>query len=119
MIAFNDQAGAPDFRVVQLTPHGSNSSIQFGVGLTDAPAGSVRGLYLVVRDIEACQRELTDRGLGVSEIRHKDTVVAGVADTCRASIRAAVTMRVSRISAIPTGMRGCCKNAAITRLERV
>ena len=73
MITFNDQAGAPDFRVVQLTPHGSNSSIQFGVGVTDAPADSVCGLYLVVRDIEAYQRELTDRGLGVSEIRHKDT----------------------------------------------
>ena len=25
------------------------------------------------RDIEACQRELRDRGLGVGEIRHKDT----------------------------------------------
>jgi hypothetical protein len=52
-----DYAPSPDFRVVQLTPHGSNSSIQFGVGLTDAPPGSVRGLYLVVRDIEACQRD--------------------------------------------------------------
>jgi catechol 2,3-dioxygenase-like lactoylglutathione lyase family enzyme len=68
-----DYAPSPDFRVVQLTPHGSNSSIQFGVGLTDAPPGSVRGLYLVVRDIEAYQRELRDWGLGVSEIRHKDT----------------------------------------------
>jgi hypothetical protein len=46
-------------------------------------------------------------------------MVAGVADTCRASIRAAVTMRVSRISVIPTGMPGCSKNAAITRRERV
>jgi catechol 2,3-dioxygenase-like lactoylglutathione lyase family enzyme len=26
-----DYAPSPDFRVVQLTPHGSNSSIQFGV----------------------------------------------------------------------------------------
>src|SRR6478736_4733879 len=68
-----DYAPSPDFRVVQLTPPGSNSSIQFGVGLTDAPAGSVRGLYLVVRDIEASRRELKDRGLDVSEIRHKDT----------------------------------------------
>jgi catechol 2,3-dioxygenase-like lactoylglutathione lyase family enzyme len=71
-----DYAPSPDFRVVQLTPHGSNSSIQFGVGLTDAPdapAGSVRSLYLVVRDIEATQGELRGRGLGVSEIRHKDT----------------------------------------------
>ena len=33
-----------DFRVVQLTPGGSNTSIQFGVGLTDALPGSVQGL---------------------------------------------------------------------------
>ena len=68
-----DYAPAPDFRVIQLTPEGSSTSIQFGVGLTDAPAGSVRGLYLVVPDIEACRSELTDRGVDVSEIRHKDT----------------------------------------------
>ena len=68
-----DYAPSPDFRVVQLTPHGASTSIQFGVGLTDAPPGSVRGLYLVVPDIEACRRELRDRGVGVSEIRHKDT----------------------------------------------
>ena len=37
-----DYAPAPDFRVVQLTPHGSGTSIQFGVGLQDTPAGSVR-----------------------------------------------------------------------------
>ena len=46
---------APDdsFRVVQLTPLGSSCSIQIGNGLTDAPAGSVRNIYLVVTDLEA------------------------------------------------------------------
>src|SRR6476660_7024003 len=68
-----DYAPAPGFRVIQLTPQGASTSIQFGVGLTDAPAGSVRGLYLVVSDIEAGRRELLDRGVDVSEIRHKDT----------------------------------------------
>ena len=68
-----DYAPVPQFRVVQLTPQGSGVSIQFGVGLTDAPHGSVRGLYLVVADIEAARSELTDRGVAVSEIRHKDT----------------------------------------------
>jgi catechol 2,3-dioxygenase-like lactoylglutathione lyase family enzyme len=68
-----DYAPAPGFRVIQLTPQGSSTSIQFGVGLTDAPPGSLRGLYLVVPDIEASRRELTDRGVSVSEIRHKDT----------------------------------------------
>jgi catechol 2,3-dioxygenase-like lactoylglutathione lyase family enzyme len=68
-----DYAPTPDFRVIQLTPPGSSTSIQFGAGLTDAPAGSTRGLYLVVTDIERCHHELTDRGVSVSDIRHKDT----------------------------------------------
>jgi catechol 2,3-dioxygenase-like lactoylglutathione lyase family enzyme len=72
-----DYAPTPDFRVIQLTPEGASTSIQFGVGLIDAPAGSVHGLYLVVPDIEACRRELQDRGVGVSEIRHKDTTGGG------------------------------------------
>ena len=68
-----DYAPTPEFRVIQLTPEGASTSIQFGVGLTDAPVGSVRGLYLVVPDIVASRSELTDRGVDVSEIRHKDT----------------------------------------------
>jgi catechol 2,3-dioxygenase-like lactoylglutathione lyase family enzyme len=67
-----DYAPTPEFRVIQLTPEGASTSIQFGVGLTYAPAGSVRGLCLVVPDIEACRRELMDRGVDVSEIRRKD-----------------------------------------------
>lgn len=67
-----DYAPTPAFRVIQLTPEGASSSIQFGIGLTDAQAGSVRGLYLVVPDIEECHRELTDRGVDVGDIRHKD-----------------------------------------------
>jgi catechol 2,3-dioxygenase-like lactoylglutathione lyase family enzyme len=35
------------FRVVQLTPPGPNCSIQIGRGLTDAPGGSLRKVYLV------------------------------------------------------------------------
>ncbi len=68
-----DYAPAPEFRVIQLTPQGSGTSIQLGVGLTDAVPGSVQGLYLVVTDIEDCRSELTDRGVTVSEIRHKNT----------------------------------------------
>jgi catechol 2,3-dioxygenase-like lactoylglutathione lyase family enzyme len=68
-----DYAPAADFRVIQLTPQGAATSIQFGVGLTDAPIGSMRGLYLVVPDIEAYRCELRSRGVGVSDVRHKDT----------------------------------------------
>jgi catechol 2,3-dioxygenase-like lactoylglutathione lyase family enzyme len=68
-----DYAPTPTFRVIQLTPEGASSSIQFGIGLTDAAAGSVRGLHLVVPDIAACRTELTDRGVDVGDFRHKDT----------------------------------------------
>jgi catechol 2,3-dioxygenase-like lactoylglutathione lyase family enzyme len=68
-----DYAPAPDFRVIQLTPEGSATSIQFAIGLTDAAPGSLQGLYLVVPDIECCRAELADRGVTVSEIRHKNT----------------------------------------------
>ena len=64
------------FRVVQLTPPGSSCSIQIGKGLTDALAGSVRNLCLVVSDLEAARRSLLERGVNVSEIRHKMPVVA-------------------------------------------
>ena len=67
-----DYAPTPDFRVVQLTPPGSSTSIQFGVGLTDARPGSARGLYLVVDDVTAVRDELVDHGVGVTSIRHKD-----------------------------------------------
>ena len=59
------------FRVVQLTPPGSNCSIQIGKGLTGAAAGSVRNVYLVVTDLEAARHRLLERGVEVSEIRHK------------------------------------------------
>jgi catechol 2,3-dioxygenase-like lactoylglutathione lyase family enzyme len=60
-----------DFRIVQLTPPGSGGSIQFGVGLTTAPPGSLRGMYLVVDDIEAARVERTQRGAPVSEAFHE------------------------------------------------
>jgi catechol 2,3-dioxygenase-like lactoylglutathione lyase family enzyme len=57
-------------RVVQFTPEGSSCSVGFGTGL-DAyrgEPGSVRGLHLVVADIEAARDELVGRGVEVSEI---------------------------------------------------
>jgi catechol 2,3-dioxygenase-like lactoylglutathione lyase family enzyme len=59
------------FRVVQLTPPGSACSIQIGKGLTDAPAGSLRNIILVVKDLDAARRHLLESGVAVSEIRHK------------------------------------------------
>ena len=59
------------FRVVQLTPPGSSCSIQIGNGVTDALVGSLRNVYLVVRDLEAARTRLLEGGVNVGEIRHK------------------------------------------------
>lgn len=64
------------FRVVQLTPPGSACSIQIGKGLTDAPVGSLRNVYLVVIDLDAARIQLLKRGIAVSEIRHKTPIGA-------------------------------------------
>jgi catechol 2,3-dioxygenase-like lactoylglutathione lyase family enzyme len=64
------------FRVVQLTPAGSSCSIQIGRGLTDAPVGSLRNVYLVVTDLEVARSRLLERGVEVSEIRHKASIDA-------------------------------------------
>ena len=64
------------FRVVQLTPLGSSCSIQIGKGLTDAPSGSLRNIYLVVPDLQAARTHLLERGVNVGEIRHKTPIGA-------------------------------------------
>ena len=71
-----DYSPSEAFRVVQLTPPGSSCSIQIGNGITDAPVGSVRNVYLVVRDLEAARIRLLERGVEVSEIRHKTPIEA-------------------------------------------
>ena len=82
---YKDQLGfhldvdySPDgaFRVVQLTPPGSNCSIQVGKGLTDAPASALRNVYLVVADLQATRSRLLERGVDVGEIRHKTPIGA-------------------------------------------
>ena len=60
-------------RIVQFTPPGSGSSIQFGAKVTSAAPGSAQGLYLIVSDIEAARGELTACGAQVSEVFHAGT----------------------------------------------
>lgn len=57
-------------RVVQLTPPGSACSIVLGAGLPGIgmPAGSVKGLHLVVADINKAREALVSRRVTVSEI---------------------------------------------------
>src|SRR4051812_47825477 len=65
-----DHRAGDDFRVVQLTPPGSACSISIGNGITDATPGSVRGMHLVVTDIEAAHAELAERGVELGQIFH-------------------------------------------------
>jgi catechol 2,3-dioxygenase-like lactoylglutathione lyase family enzyme len=65
-----DFATSEDFRVVQLTPPGSQASIIFGEGITSAEPGSLDGLQLTVYDIDVARAELVDRGVDVSEVFH-------------------------------------------------
>ena len=70
-IGFNvdhDHRVTDELRFVQLTPPGSACSIAIGEGITTAEPGSVRGMQVVVDDIEVAREELTGRGAPVSEI---------------------------------------------------
>jgi len=62
------------FRIVQLTPPGSDCCIQFGTGLTSAAPGSAQNLYLIVSDIEAARADLVAHGAQVSEVFHEGTL---------------------------------------------
>ena len=59
-------------RVVQLTPPGSSCAIVFGTGMgpiTDMEPGSVKGLHLVVKDIDEARSALVGRGVDVGEVQ--------------------------------------------------
>lgn len=55
--------------IVQLTPHGSSCSLQFGAKLTSATPGSGKG-YVIVSDIETARNALRAAGVEVGEIFH-------------------------------------------------
>ena len=67
--ADHDHQVSDTIRFVQLTPPGSACSIALGDGITDAVPGSVKGLQLVVSDIEAAHAELAGRGVDVTEVQ--------------------------------------------------
>ena len=73
LVGFNadhDQVVTDDLRFVQLTPPGSACSIAFGLGLTDAEPGSVRGLQVVVDDAQAAHDHLVAAGVEVGDVEH-------------------------------------------------
>ena len=63
-----DHGSGEVFRVVQMTPPGSACSICLGIGITDAAAGSVRGMQMVVTDADAAHADLSGRGIDVSPV---------------------------------------------------
>ena len=56
-------------RVVQMTPPGSACSVVIGVGLPLGEPGSVKGVQLVVEDIEAVRAAMAERGVPVGEVQ--------------------------------------------------
>lgn len=71
-------------RVVQFTPPGSACSIVFGTGMgeiTDMKPGSVKGLHLVVADMEVARSALVERGVEVGAVEDTQGVkYAGFSD---------------------------------------
>ncbi len=68
----HDTQVTPEMRVVQFTPPGSACAIVFGTGmgpLTEMEPGSVKGLHLVVADMEEARTALLERGADMSEVQ--------------------------------------------------
>ncbi|MCW2882005.1 MAG: glyoxalase [Sphaerisporangium sp.] len=65
-----DVQPAEGVRVVQLTPPGSACSITLteGISSLDMPVGTLRGLHLVVSDIEAARAAFVERGVDVGPV---------------------------------------------------
>jgi catechol 2,3-dioxygenase-like lactoylglutathione lyase family enzyme len=71
-----DRSAGDSFRLIQFTPPGSGSSIQFGVNLTSAAPGSAQAMLLAVSDIEVAREELSAHGVETSEVFHCETGTA-------------------------------------------
>ncbi|HWZ19477.1 MAG TPA: VOC family protein [Ktedonobacteraceae bacterium] len=66
-----DTRPSEGMRVVQFTPPGSACTIVFGTGMgdiTEMTPGSVKGLHLVVDNIDIARSALVNRGIEVGEI---------------------------------------------------
>jgi catechol 2,3-dioxygenase-like lactoylglutathione lyase family enzyme len=56
-------------RIVQMTPPGSPCSVVIGEGLPLGAPGSVKGVQLVVEDLDAVRAALAGRGVDISEVQ--------------------------------------------------
>ena len=76
-----DFTNGDDWRLVQMTPPGSPSSVMFGKGFTPAAPGSVQGTFLVVDNLQAARARLIGHGVEVSEVFHFDGKLLRAAGT--------------------------------------
>jgi catechol 2,3-dioxygenase-like lactoylglutathione lyase family enzyme len=67
--ADHDFTVSEDLRFVQLTPPGSACSIAIGKGVVEGAPGSVKGVQLVVSDVDAARAELAGRGVDVTDVQ--------------------------------------------------
>jgi catechol 2,3-dioxygenase-like lactoylglutathione lyase family enzyme len=65
----HDTSPAEGVRVVQLTPPGSACSIVIGTGVAPMEPGSIKGLQLVVDDMDKAYEELSGRGVELGEVQ--------------------------------------------------
>jgi catechol 2,3-dioxygenase-like lactoylglutathione lyase family enzyme len=65
-----DYVPGDDYRVIQFTPPASGCSVIFGKNVTTAQPGSMKGLHLIVSDVQAARDELVHRGINVSPPFH-------------------------------------------------
>jgi catechol 2,3-dioxygenase-like lactoylglutathione lyase family enzyme len=75
----HDTKISQEYRVVQLTPPGSGCSIVIGTGIVQMQPGSIKGLQLVVSDVDAARAQLQERNVAVSAVQHYEgsTLVDG------------------------------------------
>ncbi len=66
--ADHDHRVTETLRFVQLTPPGSACSIVMGMGVTQMPPGSQKGVQVVVADVEAARQQLLAHGVAASEV---------------------------------------------------
>jgi predicted enzyme related to lactoylglutathione lyase len=66
--ADHDERPNDQVRYVQLTPPGSACSIAMGIGVTQMPPGSQRGIQVVVPDVAVARQHLLDNGVAATEI---------------------------------------------------
>lgn len=65
----HDHRPNDNMRVVQMTPPGSHCSVVIGVGLPLGEPGSVKGVQIVVDDLDVVRETLHSRGVPITEVQ--------------------------------------------------